>query len=256
MSRQIALTTLILAFCVALCPGDTFTHRQSGEVFHGFLTQKQSRGKTLVYIEKDKGFKPLSLAEYDVIRDDKGRRNSVVIVPVTYEEAIVSRSVAETIAKMIVEASNKGLSGGPYGGAYSAAVTLALACEKIYIAGDAVIGSVAPVVGRSPAAENVVEFYELFSSDSLAAYSSYVATLAANRQRPAALAAAMLDKSMEIIEVEDPDGNRRFINKADRSPQEAVIRTVSKTESQRGWPTRWSPRVARCWKISVPEMPA
>jgi len=76
-----------------------------------------------------------------------------------------------------------------------------------------------------------VEFYELFSSDSLAAYSSYVATLAANRQRPAALAAAMLDKSMEIIEVEDPDGNRRFINKADRSPQEAVIRTVSKTES-------------------------
>jgi hypothetical protein len=41
----------------------------------------------------------------------------------------------------------------------------------------------------------------------------------------------MLDKSMEIIEVEDPDGNRKFINKADRNPQEAIVRTISRTET-------------------------
>ncbi len=269
MSRQIALIALIFAFCVALCPADTFKHRQSGEVFNGFLTQKQSRGKTLVYIEKDKAFKALPLAEYDVTRDEKGRRNSIIIIPITYEEAIVSRAVAQTIAKLIVDASNKGpryiileidspggrgeymkmisatisgttncpvvayISGGPYGGAYSAAATIALACEKIYIAGDAVMGSVAPIVGRSPASENVTEFYELFSSDNLAGYGSYVASLAANRQRPAALAMAMLDKSMVIMEVEDPDHNRKFINlnKTDRNPQQKIVRTLSKTET-------------------------
>ncbi len=267
MSRQIAVIALILAFCVALCPADTFKHRQSGEVFYGFLTQKQSRDKTLVYVEKNKAFKPLPLAEYEVTRDERGRRNSIIVIPIVYEEALVSRAVAQTIARMIVEASNKGpryiileidspggrgdymkmisvtisgttncpviayISGGPYGGAYSAAATIALSCEKIYIAGDAVMGSVAPVVGRSPAAENVTEFYELFNSDNLAGYGSYVASLAANRQRPVTLAMAMLDKSMEIIEVEDPDGNRKFINKTDRNPQEAIVRTISKTET-------------------------
>lgn len=267
MSRQIALIALIFAFCVALCPADTFKHRQSGEVFHGFVTQKQRREKTLVYVEKDKSFKPLSLGEYEVTRDDKGRRNRIVVIPIRYEEAIISRSVAETIAKTIVDASNKGpryilleidspggrgdymkmlsatitgttncpviayISGGPYGGAYSAATTLALACEKIYIAGDAVMGSVAPVVGRSPGAENLTEYYELFSSDNLAGYGNYVAALAANRQRPTVLAMALLDKSMEIFEVEDPDGNRKFINATDIKPQEALVRTVSKTEA-------------------------
>lgn len=267
MSRQIALIALVLAFCVALCSADTFKHRQSGEVFHGFVTQKQNREKTLVYVEKDKSFKPLSLAEYEVTRDDKGRRNRIVVIPIRYEEAIISRSVAQTIAKTIVDASNKGpryilleidspggrgdymkmistaitgttncpviayISGGPYGGAYSAAATVAMACEKIYIAGDAVMGSVAPVMGRSLAAGNVTEYYELFSSDNLAGYGSYIAALAANRQRPPALAMALLDKSMEIVEVEDPDGNRKFINKTDRNPQEAVVRTVSKTEA-------------------------
>ena len=267
MFRQIALIALIVAFCVALCPADTFKHRQSGEVFYGFLTQKQSRDKTLVYIEKNKAFKPLPLAEYEVARDEKGRRNSIIVIPITFEEAIVSKAVAKTIAKMIVDASNKGpryiileidspggrgeymkmistaisgttncpviayVSGGPFGGAYSAAATIALACEKIYIAGDAVMGSVAPVAGRSPAAGNATEYYELFNSDSLAGYGSYIATLAANRQRPALLAKAMLDKSMEIIEVEDPDGNRKFINKNDRIPEEAIVRTISRTES-------------------------
>lgn len=267
MSRQIALIALVLAFCVALCPADTFKHRQSGEVFHGFVTHKQNREKTLVYVEKDKSFKPLSLAEYEVTRNDKGRRNRIVVIPIRHEEAIISRSVAETIAKTIVDASNQGpryilleidcpggrgeymkmisaaitgtthcpviayISGGPYGGAYSAAAVVATACEKIYIAGGAVMGSVAPVMGRSLAAENVTEYYELFSSDNLAGYGKYVAALAANRQRPTALAVAFLDKSMEIVEVEDPDGNRKFINKTDIKPQEALVRTLSKTEA-------------------------
>lgn len=267
MSRHIILIALVFAFCGALCPADTFKHRQSGEVFHGFVTQKQSREKTLVYVEKDKSFKPLPLAEYEVTRDDKGRRNSVVVIPIRSEEAIISRSVAQTIVQTVIDASNKGpryilleidspggrgdymkmisaaisgttncpviayISGGPYGGAYSAAATVAMACEKIYIAGDAVMGSVPPVVGRSPATENVEEYYELFSSDNLAGYGSYMAVLAANRGRPKALAMALLDKSIEIIEVEDPDGNRKFINKTDSKAQEAVVRTVSKTEA-------------------------
>lgn len=268
MTRHITLTVLILSACAALSPADTFKHRQTGETFTGFLTQKQNKGRTLVYIEKDQNFTPMSLAEYEVTRDDKGRRNSVIFIPVRNEEAIISRDVAQTLADTIVDASNKGprcivleidspggrgdymkiittaisnttncpviayITGGAFGGAYSAAAPVAMACEKIYIAGDAVMGSAAPVVGHTTTAESIAEYQELYGSDMLAGFAPYTASLAANRNRPTALAMALLDKSLEIVEVEGPDGNRAYINKLDLKPQQTIVRTVSKVETR------------------------
>ncbi|MBE0534824.1 MAG: hypothetical protein IH624_04080 [Phycisphaerae bacterium] len=268
MSRHITLSILILAVCAAVSGADTFKHRQTGETFTGFVTQKENQGRTLVYSEKDKNFSPLPLAEYEVTRDNHGRRNSVVFIPIRNEEAIISQDVAQTIADTIVDASNKGpryivleidspggrgdfmkiittaiaatdncpviayISGGPFGGAYAAAGPVALACEKIYIAGDAVMGSAAPVVGRNATAENVAEYQELYNSDTLAGFASYTASLAAKRNRPLPLAMALLDKSIEIIEVDGPDGNRVFIPRPDLKPQQTIVRTVSKIETK------------------------
>ncbi len=268
MTRNITLSILILTACVALSPADTFRHRTTGETFTGFLTQKQNHGRTLVYNDKEKTFAPIPLAEYEVTRDNHGRRNSVIFIPIRNEEAIVSRDVAQTIADVIIDASNKGpryivldidspggrgdymkiiasaiadttncpviayISGGPFGGAYSAAAPIALASEKIYIAGDAVIGSAAPLVGRNATAQNIAEYQELFASEMLAGFANYTATLAADRNRPVPIAMALLDKSLEIIEVESPDGNRTYIHKPDLKPQQTVVRTLSKVETK------------------------
>lgn len=268
MTRRITLTVLTAALCAGLAAADTFKHRTTGETFTGFLTQKKNKGMTLVYSEKEKSFTPIPIAEYDVTRDDNGRRNSVVFIPIRYEESIISQDVARTIADTIIDASNKGpryiileidcpggrgdymkivtnaitetnncpviayITGGDFGGAYSAAAPLALACEKIYIAGDAVMGSLAPIVGRATTAENVAEYQELFSSDALAGFASYVASLASKNNRPVNLAMALLDKSLEIEEVRGRDGNTDYIHKPTITATQTPVRTLSKIETR------------------------
>jgi ATP-dependent protease ClpP protease subunit len=268
MTRQAIVVTLLLGICVGGAFGDTFRHRQTGEKFDGFLTQKHDQSKTLVYVEKDKAFKALNLGEYEVTRNDLGRRNSVVVIPIRTEECLISQEVSRTVADTIIDASNKGpryivleidcpggygeymkyicatvtdttncpvvayISGGKYGGAYSAAAAIALAAEKIYIAGDAAMGSVAPLVGSPGITGPADDYYEKYSSDSLSGFRTYVSAIASNRSRPVTLAMALVDKSMEIQEVEDQNGNRRYVGKDDRTPQESIVRTVSKVETR------------------------
>jgi len=268
MTRQIIISVLIQTVFIGMGSADTFRHRQTGETFTGFVTQKQNQGRTLVYNDTEKTFTPVKLAEYEVTRDQNGRRNSIMFIPISHGEAIVSREVAQATADAIVEASNGGhryivleidnpggrgdymkiitsaitnttncpviafISGGQFGGAYSAAVPIALACEKIYMAGDAVMGAIAPMVGRNPTPEAIAEYNQLFASDMMVSFASHAGNLAANRGRPAAVAMALLDKSIAIIEVEDPDKNRTFINKAELKPQQTVIRTISRVETE------------------------
>jgi hypothetical protein len=124
------------------------------------------------------------------------------------------------------------ISGGKYGGAYSAATAVALACEKIYIAGDAVMGSLAPAVGSPGVRANTDDYTAMFSSNNLSGYRTYVSAIASNRSRPPLFAMAFVDKSMEIIEVEDRELNRRLIKKGDEKPLDKIIRTVSKVETR------------------------
>lgn len=268
MTRNITIVAITLILCTAAAHSDTFTDRQTGEVFHGFVTQKQKQSQTLVYVEKDKAFKALELAKYKVVRDGKGRRNSVVVIPIRTEEALISQGVSDIIAKTIIDASNKGpkyivleidcpggygqymknicltvanttncpviayISGGGYGGAFSAAAAVAISCEKVFIAGDAAIGSLAPLAGAPGMRSGIDEYNAMFSSNSLAGFRTYISAIATNKSRPEALAMALLDKTIEIIEVEDRDGNRRLIKKGDEKPLDEIIRTVSKVETR------------------------
>ena len=270
MSRRITLATVVILLCTAICCADTFKHRETGEVFNGFATQKSIGNRTRVYNADLQTFKPIVLAEYDVTPNARGRRNSVIVMPLKQGEVLLSKAVSETLANAIVDASNKGpklivieidnpgghgeymknisttitktfncptvayISGGTYGGAYSAATAVALACDKIYIASEAVMGAVAPPVGTATGYEDTQNAVETYSPKNLSAYNGYVAALAEGNNRPGAIAMAMLGRNIEVIEVADRNGKRSFVNRTDRRPDQSVVRTLTRTAGQSG----------------------
>lgn len=259
---------VILVTCSVMSPADTFKNRSSDEVFHGFVTQKTGQGKTLIYSDEDKKFRPVNLGEYEVSIDAKGRRETVVVVTIKQEQVLLSQAVSSMVAKSIIEASNKGprfimveidspggrgdymkeistaitqttncpvvafISGGQYGGAYSAAATVAMACDKIYMSSDSAMGTIAPMVGR--AAGGIDEYNETFSSRNLSGYKSYIGVLASRHYRPEAVAMALLDSNMEVVEVVDARGSRSFIDRVNLRPDQTVIRGLTNSRSVPG----------------------
>jgi len=270
MSRCITFITIVGLFCVGICSGDTFEHRQTGEVFHGFATQKVIGNRTRVYNKELESFKPINMAEYDITPNAAGRRNNVVVIPIGQGEIIQSKVVSETLGRTIIDASNKGprlilleidcpggrgeyarqlcatitqtnncpviafISGGKFGGAYSAAVAVALACDRIYIAPEATMGAAAPLAGTSTADGGVDDYTKTYSAKGLSAYKGYFAALAERNNRPSALAMAMVDGSIEVIEVADRNDRRSFINKTDKKPAQSLVRTWVKAGGEPG----------------------
>jgi membrane-bound ClpP family serine protease len=259
MTRKSLAAMVVLALTGFVLPlnADTFKNKKTGEIFYGFRTQKSSANQTLVYNDSTKKLTPLDLRDYEVTMDGKGRRNSVVMVSITDAEVLLSKTVAEIVSEAIVKASNTGpqfvllkidnpggrgeymkslcttitktdnckvvayISGGGFGGAYSAAAILALACDKIYIAPTASISTIGPFVDGYG-----VDFVKSYSSDNLASFSIFAATLAEQHQRPALLAKSLLDKKISIVEVTDSDGKTSLIEKNLRQPTQTIVKTI------------------------------
>ena len=269
MTRHIYISFIAVLFviCCANCGGDTFKHRETEEVFHGFVTQKSIGPKTRIYLEEEEGFKAVNLADYDITPNARGRRNRVIVIPITQEQIMLSEAISEAVSKTIVDASNMGprfiileidspggradymknicttitetkncpviafISGGKFGGAYSAAAALALACDKIYMASDAVIGSLAPVVGQAATDKDVAEYIRTFSPDSLAGFGDYISALAKKNNRPGTVAMAILDRNIKVIEVtEGKDKNKKtsFIDYRDKTRLQNEVRKLTK----------------------------
>jgi len=249
---------------------DTFKNKATGEVFYGFRTTKVSGAKTLVYNDADKKLSPIDLGEYEVVMDEKGRRNSVVQIAITDPEILLSTNIAQTISEAIVKAANTGprfvllkidnpggrgenmkeicstiiktntcpivayISGGTYGGAHSAAAGIAIACDKIYVSPTASMSAVGPFVVDS-SGQSDAGFVKTYSPDSLASYSIYLSTLAEAKHRSGMLAKAFLDKKLSLVEVTDTDGKTSIVEKSLRQPTQTVVKTLcegSQAESQ------------------------
>ncbi len=268
ITRYINVSLVVLVICSITSPADTFRNRASDEVFHGFLTQKTGQGKTLVYCDEEKKFRPVNLGEYEISMDAKGRRETVVVVAIKQEQVMLSHAVSEMVAKSIIEASNKGprfimveidcpggrgdymkeistaitqttncpvvafISGGTYGGAYSAAATVAMACDKIYMSADSAMGTIAPTVGR--AASGAGGYNDTFSSRNLSGYKNYIGALAGRHYRPEVVAMALLDSNIEVVEVVDAKGTRSFIDRANLRPNQTVVRGLTNSRSVPG----------------------
>jgi len=271
MTSIIRPSIIILLIITSCGFADVFTNRSTGETFNGYTLQKVINGKGRVYVENDGKFKAktIVLAEYDVKYDINGRRNNIIVVPFNQKEALISQAISKTVARTILEAADKGpayiilaidnpggrgdymniickgikdtrdcpviayITGEKYGGAYGAATTVALACDRIYISPSASIGSMAPAYAN--ASESTEDPTDLLSPLNLVTYSGYAAKLAANNKRPETLASALMDRSIEVLEVTvGKNGSREFININDKVPSQSLekkwTRLISGTE--------------------------
>ncbi len=265
MKTRILLSALLMCLSYPAA-ADTFRHKETGETFYGFRSQKRSADKILVYHSEQKRMTTLDPTLYDITMDSKGRRDNFVIVPIRQAESLISQAVAERIAQAIVEASNTGpqfilvqidspggrgeymklvaeaiqktdncpvaayISGGNFTGAYSAAAAIALACNEIYIAPAAAIGAIGPMTGAATN-EQYAAYVNLYSSDALAAYSAYVMGLTKNPQLRV-IARALVDKTVSVVEVVDADGKTLFVERDNRLPTQTIQRTLAEGVSR------------------------
>jgi len=245
MRKSLAVVTVVLFCFVWDGSADTFTHKRTGQVLHGFATQKKINNKTIIRTV-EKGVQRLDLAEYDVKRDYQGRRNNVIFIRL--KEDIQYQAETEAFENALIKSSNKGplfivveidspggrvdlckdmcdtiegidnclvvayISGGKYGGAYSAAAAVALACDKIYMADNTAIGAATPYVLGQGGPKDMYEVYgKKMGQEKLSAFSRFFALLAVKNGKPGLLASAMVDSQIEVIEV-SVNGRRRFLS--------------------------------------------
>lgn len=263
MFRNIALCFFIALsnLLIGICSADTFRHRQTGQTFTGFVTGKRSADKIVVYNSVEKRFTSIQPADYEITRDTNGRRQAIMVVPIRQPEALISMDIANKIAAVLQDAADAGpqllvvemdspggrgepmkqiaqtllgirycptaafISGGTYGGAYSAAAVIAAACETLYMAPNTSIGAVSPMVGAMTD-QQYQQFLDLYSSDTLGAYSAFVMSLSSdNRLRP--ILRALVDKTITLVEVVDADGKTTFVERENRTPTQTVVRTLT-----------------------------
>jgi membrane-bound ClpP family serine protease len=267
MDRKLISILIAVIFCISLSQADTFKHRSSGEEFDGFATQKSMRGKTRVYSEQKKGFETIDLTDYEITYNHKGRRNNAVVIPITQQQVLLSQAVSLKLATIIAEASNKGplfiviqidspggrgeymknictaitqttncpviawVNGERFGGAYSAAAGVAASCPQIYMAPEASIGSSAPVSGPMSPQERT-DFVNSFAGPELSGYANYLAAIAKKNLKSPVVAKALVDGTIEIVQVIDTQKKKSFVDKAQMSPRQSIIRTLSKSNKR------------------------
>ena len=269
MTTRNSLTTLLtissamLTFCTA-CPADTFTHRKTAEVLHGYATTNVTGTQTIVHTQ-EKGKLELNLSDWRVNLDRLGRNNKVIIV--TLDDEIELQIETQALLQAITDAADQGplfivieistpggsvdmvqqicgtilslrycpvvafVRGGEHGGAISGGAAIAMACDRIYMADDAVIGAATLIAKSAFGPTDIKEIYgEEIGEKFSAAWRTYLASLAEHSNRPGLLAMAMADRDIEVIEVED-DRERRFIDPANKNPQQSIVHIWSEKGS-------------------------
>jgi ATP-dependent protease ClpP protease subunit len=275
-----------LGLFAGVCLADTFTNRQTNEKLHGYITARlpgsapalrrdenspksaeAENGTTSVFTQ-EKGLLKLTLKEWESKRDNLGRNNKVIIVPV--DEAIMYEIETEAFEKTIASASQEGplfilveidtpggrvdlaqrmctaiakdadcnviafVKGGQYGGAISAGAAVALACNKIYMANKTVIGGATLIT--MPKSKQDYEntrkknYGDVVDEKLSSIWRAYLASLAQQNNRPGLLARAMVDRDIAVVEVNQA-GKRLFIEPANKRPEQQVVRTWNKSGS-------------------------
>ena len=262
--KILAASLVLLAFGLA-CFADTFTNRQTGEVLHGYIAGQSENGETIIST-KEKGQVGLNLAQWQIVTDRLGRNNKVIIL--TIDDEIELEIETQTLEREIAKLSNEGplfilleidtpggrsdltlricgaitqakncptvafVKGGKYGGALSAGAAVALACDKIYMADNTVIGAATAITfSETGHPESLKEaFGEEVGEKFASAWRAYFASLAEQNHRPGLLARAMVDRNTEVVEVAEAD-KRLFIDPVNKKPQQRLVHTWSKKGS-------------------------
>lgn len=263
MSLNKKAIIFVVLLTAGIAAADTFKHKESGDVFNGFPTQKSIGGKTRAFNADTNSFVNVALEEYDVAYNLKGRTDRVILIQITSPEILLSDKISRYIAKGIIDSSNRGpkliivqidnpggrseymkritnaildttncpvvafISGGDIGGAFGAATAIAMACEKVYIATDGILGSVGPIPANL-GQEQYRDYLKTYTPESLSSpyMISYLKNLARQRNRPELLVRGLVDKYVSVVEVVRSDGERQFVQQDDLQPTQTIIQTL------------------------------
>jgi ATP-dependent protease ClpP protease subunit len=262
MRRVLAVFSLLLLVAVGFCPADTFTNKTKDIVYHGYSTQEMVDGQNVVCTQEN-GSIPLNLSEYKVEFNHTGRNNHVGLLSI--KGHIVSEHETNAFIKALTEEANKGplailieidtpggrvdlakqlcaaideirscqtiayITGGENGGAFSAGAAISLACDRIYMNPQTTIGAATMIATSSNGyvLDMKRAYGEAVGEKYNAAWRSYLASLAEKNQRSGALAKAMADKDIEVVEILR-DGKQLFVESSDKRPNDVVVGTVCK----------------------------
>jgi len=248
---------------VGLAGADTFVNVQNGESFHGYVIGETISGTADVNTT-EKGLIKLNLSQFKITRDRMGRNNIVTVlsVPGMIELGMETRAFETAIKDaaargplfILIEIDSPGgrvdlamrmssaiqkvtncdtyayiNRGGSYNGAYSAAVAVALTCDKIYMAPTTVIGAATVITMNEEGMPVEIKkvLGETIGEKIGSAWRNYLASLATSHNRPAALAKAMEDKDIEVVEI-NKKGKRIFIESINEASDDVVVKTWSK----------------------------
>jgi membrane-bound ClpP family serine protease len=261
---SVALVIICQIFFAGICIGDTFTNRQTKEVVHGYAVGVGEGGQIKVQTQ-EKGEIVLNSNDWQTVRARSGRNNEVIVLGV--DEPIMYQLETETFEKALASDANEGpllilveidtpggridyakqmcaaitkttncdviayIKGGQYGGALSAGSAIALACNKIYMADNTVIGAATIVSSAKAQGFGKDKTYrEVIDEKSSSAWRAFLASLAQHNNRSGLLARAMVDSSIDVIEVNQA-GSRDFIESVNKKPGQQVLRYWNKSGS-------------------------
>jgi len=265
MKNVFYLSLVGLVLCAGFAFADTIVNTHTGETYHGYLTGSEDAGLSDANTI-EKGLIKINLTQYKIIRDSSGRNNIVAVLSVPdammlgMETDAFEESLKEMAARgplfIIVEIDSPGgrtdickrmcaavkgikncdtfayINGGENGGAFSAAAVLSLACDKIYMAPGTVIGAATVITmdANGMPADLKKTLGETVGEKMSSAWRNYMASLASEKNRPAALALAMENKDVEVVEVNE-NGKRVFVESINKKPNAAIIKTWSQKGS-------------------------
>lgn len=255
MKKMICISFLLIS--VSFCPADTFTHKDTGEFFHGYPTQRTKHNKTLVRVGGNFKAKYIDLSEYDIERNHEGRRKKVVVItidhPIEYEcevkaieNAIETESnqgpefilleidtpggrvdLAKRICNALSKADNCHIVAFVNGSAISAGAIITLACDEVYMNEGATIGGATSYVVQESGPQSLKEAYgDTVGEKMKSIWIAFCEGVAEKNNRPAKIVRAMIDKDISVIEVEEK-GNRSFVCSNDRKASQKIVKTWS-----------------------------
>jgi membrane-bound ClpP family serine protease len=243
----------------APCFADTFKHKNKDAVYHGYATGQVNDGMNIV-VTQEKGQIEINLAEYDIEPNSTGRNSFVSLLFISgeigsehktkaFKEAIVEEAVKGPLL-ILIEIDTPGgrvdlaeqicaainaikycqtvafIKGGENGGAFSAGAAISLACDKIYMAPATSIGAATLITSGGGEVTDMKEAYgETVGEKFNSAWRTFLASLAQKNNRSGALAKAMADKDIVVIEVERK-GKALFIEPKEKHSADTLVRTV------------------------------
>ncbi|MDD5459580.1 MAG: hypothetical protein PHF37_09340 [Phycisphaerae bacterium] len=246
------LLMIWLATLAALCPADTFINKKTGETINGYVVSRM-RGNDIQVRAEGKEPVYINLSQYRIQYNYIGRRSQIHTFSIKEPLELIAET--DSLIAQLKEASDRGpyfilieidspgadmelarrlsfaiselycptvayISGGQYNGAFGETAIIALSCDKVYMKPLTSIGALPDYL-----ATLVKMKKKEYPEPQILEWQLYVSELAKKKNRPELLARAMIEKDVQVIQVEDKEGKRLLIAPEAKTKEQKLIDT-------------------------------